>query len=115
MNSFNKHKNLSQHASEPRSPPTTCESLHGHASWRNQSMSILIISINRILRKYFKSQQALVFDQFKTDFSVENHITTTIGTNGPNFKQYWILLIVKATPVGESSYMVIYLDHGMFI
>ena len=63
MNSFNEHDNLSQHASEPRSPSTVCQSVHGHAGSTNRSMSILIASIKSILSIYFKSQRALVFIQ----------------------------------------------------
>ena len=63
MNSFTTHHNLIWHPSEQRSVPTTCESLHHHASWTNPPMSILIISINSILPKYFKSKRAVAFNQ----------------------------------------------------
>ena len=64
MNSLTTLHHLIQHASQPRSPPIACQCLRGHASWRNQSMDILITSINSILPKYFKSQRAFAFNQF---------------------------------------------------
>ena len=52
---------------------------------------------------------------FTADFLVQDHITTTIRTNGAKFISFWILLVAMPTQVGESSYMVLYLVQSMFI
>ena len=81
----------------------------------HQSIAFYLYISNPNGRLYSYNLSMSIFTISTTDSFVQNYNTTTIRTNGAKFISFWILLAAKPTPVGESSYMVLYLVQSMFM